>query len=144
MLFRSHALTERLREHRQLRLGDAQGREPGVREGDVQPARLGRCDLDAAPRPRATEQVVEREHLLGRRRLVDERRQPGPGAVGVAQPEEEQSLVVLVEPGEDVALDLGKVDLGVGAAGGLAAALIVRCVPPVRAVARRIVGEGAP
>ena len=44
---------------------------------------------------------------------MDDRAQPLAGTSPVADPEEQQTLVVLVEAGQHVALDVGQVDTGV-------------------------------
>ena len=117
---RGHALTKRLRERRELCAADAEGGEAGVRQRDVQPGRLGRGRLPASSRSGPAEQLVEREDLLARGGLLDDRRQPGAGAVGVTEAEEQQTLVILVETCQDIALDVAQVDLGIAGRGSTA------------------------
>src|SRR2546421_4196319 len=107
-------------------------------EGNVEPRRFGRRRFAAAPRPGPAEELVEPEYLLGGGGLVDDRGQPAPGALTVAESEEEEALVVLVEAGQHVALDVVQVDLWV------ARRLRVAVRPGARwLVARRVV-EAAP
>jgi hypothetical protein len=110
---RGHTLTKRVGEQRQLCVADAKGGKAGVRQRDVQPGCLRGGSFATPSRSGPTEQLVECEDLLTRGGLIDDRRQPGPGAASLADPEEQQALVILVEPRQHVALDVGQIDLGI-------------------------------
>ena len=112
-----HAFPERIGEEGELAIAETQAGETRMRESDVEPRRLRRRRFAAAPCPRAAEELVEREHLFRRSRLVHDRRKPAPGVPGVAEAEEEKALVVLVEAGQHVALDVVEVDVRVARRG---------------------------
>jgi hypothetical protein len=93
-----------------LRVGirrSRQGRNRGVGEGDVDPGRLQRRFLDAEAEAQRAMHAHESQRLFHRRDL---RRDPAKERLRLLQaldPEKEEVLMILVESGDDVALDVG-------------------------------------
>jgi hypothetical protein len=62
--------------------------------------------ISTPPGTQTTKQLIEPPHLARRRNLVDEALEPFPCKVGIVDRYTEQDLMVLLEPREDVALDV--------------------------------------
>src|SRR6201999_2270790 len=95
-------------------LGPGELRDRAGGERDVDPGRVQPWLADPGPQPLRAVGADEREHVVHRRQARREGAQPRPRAARVAELEEEEVLVVLVEAGDAVALhvvaELARVD----------------------------------
>jgi hypothetical protein len=104
-----HALPEGVGERRQLAVAHAEAGEAVVGQGHVHPLGRGHALLPTPPGTGVGEQPVEPEDLVRRGDLLGDGGQPRSGRRPIAEAQEQQALVVLVEPGQHVALDLGQI-----------------------------------